>query len=606
MIDQGLKLRLPSTSGAAPARIELQGTRSSSLVQAYGRVVLVSLAFTVLYLIILIRAFDLMVMQGVLLRDDESLAAGHKLTSVVSMPRADIVDRNGILLATSIKMASLYADPHVMIDAVGAAKGLAAIFPDQSYGELLQKLQSEKRFVWIHRNLTPEEQAAVLELGQPGLAFQEEYKRLYPHGALASHIVGYSGIDGQGLSGVEQGFNNILKNNGTSLGLTLDVRLQYILHRELQQAMSDFHAPAGNALIMDIKNGDVLGAVSLPDFDPHQPNLATDTEKFNRNTLGTYELGSTFKIFTTAAFLEQKKGTLASKFDTTQPLKIGRFTINDFHPEKHALTVPEIFMYSSNIGTAMMAQTIGTEGLKSFFDQLGFFKPMRFDLPEVASPQVPTPWREISTLTTSYGHGIAITPLHMAAATATIAGNGTLVQPRLILNDTQRPSGRAINAKAERVISMDTVDEMRDLLRLVVRHGTGANADVPGLLVGGKTGTSEKNIGGRYIHNKLLSSFVGVFPIDKPKYVIVLSVDEPKPNAHSFGYATAGWTAAPAVGRVVTKMAAVLGIAPRDIENDPADTLTKYLAEFHEKPKTTTNPTLTGATPVAAVVSIPD
>lgn len=596
-----LQLHIPDAAPAPTGRFEMMGARSASLSQAYGRVVVISVVFTFLYLVMCIRAFDLMILQGSLGSYQDQAGADQKLVSVVSSPRRDITDRNGVLLATSLKTASLYADPHNIIDAVEAAKGLAKIFPDQSYGELLQKLQSEKRFIWIKRNLTPSEQAAVLELGQPGLSFQEEYRRLYPQGALAAHMVGYSGVDGQGLSGVEQGFNKILKVDGEPMALTLDIRLQHILRREMQKTITDFSAQGAAGMIMDVRNGDVLAAVSLPDFDPHQPGDAKPENRFNRVTLGTYELGSCFKIFTTSALLEQQQVPFSTTFDTRNPIHVGRFTITDYHPENRPLTVPEIFMYSSNIGTAMMAQQIGTDGLKNFFGELGFFDPIAFDLPEVARPQVPKPWREVSTLTTSYGHGIAITPLQLAAATATVIGSGKMVHPHLLLNDDK---SKKANEGGDRIVSDTTIKKMRELLRLVVRHGTGSKAEVPGLLVGGKTGTAEKSVNGRYVHNALISSFVGAFPMNDPRYLVLVSVDDPKPTKASYGYATAGWTAAPAVGRVVAGMAAVLGIVPETDFPDPADQLTSYLEEFREKEdKTDTTTTEPEATPVAAVIS---
>lgn len=604
MIDAPLNLHIPDAAPPPKGRFQIDGARSSVLALAYGRIVMISAIFVLAYIIVVIRAFDLMILQGSFVNFRETHDTGARLVSTVSSPRADIVDRNGVLLATSIKMASLYADPHLILEPVAAARGLSAIFPDQNYGELLNKLQSEKRFVWIKRNLTPDQQAAVLELGQPGLVFQEEYKRLYPQGSLTSHFVGYGGVDGQGLSGVEGGFNKVLTASEDPLALTIDVRLQHILRRELQNTISDFTALGGSGVIMNVKTGDILAAVSQPDFDPHQIGTAKSEQQFNRVTLGTYELGSCFKIFTTAAFLEQFHAGMNQSFDTRNQIKIGRFTISDYHPENRVQTVPEVFMHSSNIGTAMMAQQIGTAGLKNFFDQLGLFKALDFDLPEVGKPQVPNPWRDVSTLTTSYGHGIAITPLQLATATATVIGNGTLIKPQLILNHDQKKT-RA-QTSGERVISPDTVQKMRELMRLVVKHGTGSKAEVPGLLVGGKTGTAEKNMNGRYQQKKLLSSFVGAFPMNDPEYIVMINIDEPHPNRSSYGYATAGWTAAPTVGRVIAGMAAVLGMAPDVAVHDPADELTHYLADFKDKlplhaPEDFAAETPTGVMPVAAI-----
>lgn len=597
MIDRRLNLFVPNAGGQKAGRFELMGSLSTSLAQAHGRLVMVRICFTLAYLVMAIRAFDLMVLQGTLISFRDHNGMDTNLSSVVSEPRRDIIDRNGVLLATSIKTVSLYADPHLIIDIEEAARGLARIFADQNYGELLQKLQSDKRFVWIKRNMTPDEQAAVLELGQPGLAFQQEYKRLYPQGAMTVHIVGYSGVDSQGLSGIEQGFNSILMHDGDPLQLTADVRLQHVLRREIQKTMTDFTAAAGSGLIMDIKTGELLAAVSLPDFDPHMPGPAKDEAKFNRVTLGTYELGSVFKIFTTAALFEQQDVPMKTSYDTRNPIKVGRFTISDYHPENRVQTIPEIFMHSSNIGTAMMAQQIGTDGLKNFFNDLGFFKPIAFDLPEVGKPQIPNPWREVSTLTTSYGHGIAITPLQLASATATIIGDGTLVQPHLLMNEKRNEKG------AVRVVSPETSEKMREMLRLVVRHGTGSKADVPGFMVGGKTGTAEKSINGRYVKNALISSFIGAFPMNDPRYLVLVMIDDPKPNKSSYGYATAGWTAAPAVGRVIAGMANIYGLVPDDNKIDVATPLEQYLAGYVPPALSTLE---TGVTPVASVTTVPE
>lgn len=585
MIAGALQLHLPrKTVRATVGHVELMGARSGALTQAHGRIILISLIFALLYLVMAIRAFDLMILQGEMgAYRDRVENQGHDVVATAAVRRRDIVDRSGNLLATSIKTASLYADPHNIIDANAAAKGVAAIFSDLSYGEVLQKLQSDKRFVWIRRNLTPTEQARILELGQPGLAFQEEYRRIYPQGNLTAHLIGYSGVDDHGLSGVEQGFDKTLSAGGDDpLALTVDIRLQHILRREIQKTVTDFTAQAGSGLIMDIQSGEILAAVSLPDFDPHAPMTAQDSARFNRVTLGTYELGSCFKIFSTAALLEQQHPGLGTTFDARTPIKIGRFTINDYHPENRDLTIPEVFMYSSNIGTARMGQAIGTDNLRDFYAQLGLLDPVPFDLPEVGRPQVPKPWGEVSTLTASYGHGIAVTPLHLAVATATVIGDGHRVTPRLIMPATTHKSRRAAPEGA-RVVSDETVRAMRSLLRVVVQHGTGSKAEVPGFLVGGKTGTAEKSINGRYVAKALISSFVGVFPMDQPKYLIVVSIDDPKPNKSSFGYATAGWTAAPAVARVVASMAGVLGLQPRPDASDPAAPLLPYLAEFRDK-----------------------
>lgn len=557
---------------------KLIGERSSSLDLARGRLVLMSAFFILAYMLMAARAVDVMMIQAHPATETADVATLQESENAsVAMSRADILDRNGELLATTIKTASLYADPYLISDRQKTAEGLSKIFPDLSYGETLRKLQDPRRFVWIKRNLMPQEQHKVLELGEPGLGFKYENRRVYPQGQLTSHLVGYAGVDNQGLAGIERGFNKIL-SEGKPVTLTLDIRLQHALRREMAKAIGDFNANAGVGVIMDVRTGDILAGVSMPDFDPHDAGAAGKDNLFNRITLGTYELGSVFKIFSTAAFLDTHNVPMSASFDASKPLKRGRFTINDYHAEDRVLTIPEIFMYSSNIGTAMMGDAVGTERLKSFYQDVGLLTPMEFELPEVARPQVPNPWREINTLTASYGHGVATTPLQMTAAVSSIVNGGYLVHPHLVLNNNV--TEKQIEEQSMRVVSPETAHRMRQLLRLVVTDGTGSKANVPGYAVGGKTGTAEKSSARGYDHKRLLSSFVGVFPIDDPKYAIFIVVDEPKGTKASYGYATGGWVSAPAVARVVSSMVSILGLPPEPVsaEQEFSSTLKQYVA----------------------------
>lgn len=541
--------------------IKIVGERSSSLDLARGRLVLISGFFVLAYMVLAARAFDLTVIQGELGRAD----AGQVTQAESSSPapdilRADIVDRNGVLLATTLKTASLYADPQYISDPQAAAQGLVEVFPQLSFGDVLQKLQSEKRFVWIERGITPEQQHQVLRIGEPGLAFRYEDRRVYPQGAEMAHLLGYVNIDGDGQAGIERSFNKYL-GYGDALSLTLDVRLQHILHREMSRTIKEFSALGGVGVIMDVTNGEVLAGVSMPDFDPHKPGLAKGSAIFNGLTLGVYELGSVFKIFSTAALFEVLNVPMNTTFDARDPIKVGRFTINDYHAEDRIMTVPEVFMYSSNIGSAMMGQAVGTDALRDFYRDLGLLDTLDFEIKEVTKPIVPNPWGEVSTLTASYGHGIATTPLQLVSAVSSIVNGGYVIKPTLVLNGEQSndASGQDV-----RVVSEETAHRMRQLLRLVVTEGTGKKAAVKGYPLGGKTGTAEKpKLNGRgYDRKRLMSSFVGVFPIDAPRYAIFVVIDEPKGTKASFGYATAGWTAAPTVSRIVSSMASVLGLKP--------------------------------------------
>jgi cell division protein FtsI (penicillin-binding protein 3) len=476
--------------------------------------------------------------------------------------RADIIDRNGVLLATTLDVPSLYADPKLVSDKRDAARKLAAALPELNVNEIYAKLTSDKGFVWLERQLTPRQEEAVLQLGIPGLQFENEARRVYPQGALAAHVVGYAGLDNQGLAGIERGLDDALRNRDTPVQLSLDLRLQYILKSETAHQMSEFNAAGAAALIMDVRTGEVLALVSLPDFDPANPGAAKPDQLFNRATLGIYELGSVFKIFNTAMVLDDGVATLSSVFDATKPIQIDGYTIHDDHPLKRPLTVPEIFEYSSNIGSAKMAAAAGTDRQRDFLGRLGLLRQPAFELPELGTPLVPRPWRPINTMTIAFGHGISVSPLQLATAAAAVV-NGGIFHPATIV---KRPESLPVPGR--RMLSAKTSAEMCRLLRLVVLGGTGKLAAAPGYVVGGKTGTAEKVAGGRYLVHTLVSTFLGVFPMNDPRYLVLVMLDEPHGNAQSAGQATAGMVVAPAVRRIVERMAPIVGILPVD-EDSP-------------------------------------
>jgi cell division protein FtsI (penicillin-binding protein 3) len=479
-------------------------------------------------------------------------------SSELQTERADIVDRNGVLLATSLATGSLYANPKLVLDANEAATKLARVLPGLNEKEVVDKLTSERTFVWLRRSLTPKEQYAVNRLGIPGLFFQREERRVYPHGALTSHVVGFTDIDKRGLAGIEQYFDDRLKQSSEPLRLSIDIRVQHLVREELNAAMQEFRAIGAAAMVLDVETGELLAMVSLPDFDSNAPAQSAPETRFNRNTLGVYEPGSTFKIFNTAMALESGASTLASYYDATKPIRVARFTISDYHPEKRWLSVPEIFMHSSNIGSVRMAMEVGRERQREFLGRFGFLKAPTIELPEVGSPLVPSPWRDINLMTIAFGHGISVTPLQLVSGTAAVVNGGILRPVTLVKReDDTMPKG-------VRVISARTSDQMRRLMRLVVEKGTAKSSNVPGYLVGGKTGTAEKIVNGRYKRDARISAFVGAFPMNAPRFVIYAMLDEPKGNKSTFGYATAGWVVAPAVGRMITKIAALYGIAPVD------------------------------------------
>ncbi len=555
--------------------LHMTGTRSGALDMARGRLVIVSAAFVIVYIIVAARAFDLTILQA---KENaaESVTSYMEVTpDALGTHRADITDRNGVILARSLHTASLYADPALIPNPQEVAKDLHAIFPDQSYGDLLHKLQDKKRFVWIRRNMTPDDHYKVFNLGHPGLSFREEDRRVYPQDNLAVHVVGYTNVDGKGLAGIEAGFEPLLKKHEESLQLTIDVRLQHALRREVRAAMKKFNGIGATGIIMDVRNGEVLAATSLPDFDANNAGSVKDEAKFNRITLGRYEPGSTFKLFSTAAFLELTDGNVGSAFDTRQPLKAGNRKINDYHPENRVLTLPEVFMHSSNIGSALMGQAVGGEKLKGFLDDLSLLNPIDVQLPEYTPPQGPANWGETQIYTVSFGHGIAVSPLQLVSAAASIVNGGILVRPTFVRSQNQHADAR--NSSEVRVVSPETAHRMRQLMRLVVTDGTGGKADVPGYMVGGKTGTAEKAVAGGYDKKRLISSFLGVFPADAPRYAVYVMVDEPKGTKDTYGYATGGWVAAPAVKKVIQSMVSILGLKPEDGAEDIAAPLRVYV-----------------------------
>lgn len=476
--------------------------------------------------------------------------------------RADIIDRNGNLLATSLATASLHADPKVVIDAKEAARKLVSVLPELDYKEVYDKLASDKRFVWIKRNLTPRQQAQVHRLGLPGLYFEREERRFYPATSLASHVIGYTGIDNNGLAGLERGFDKRLRNDPTPLQLSLDLRLQHILKKEVSAAVEEFRAVGAAGMIYDVKTGEVLAMVSLPDFDPHDPTGLDQDTLFNRATLGVFEMGSTFKIFNTAMSLESGKVRPTDMFDAAHPIQIGRFTISDYHNLHRALSVAEIFQHSSNIGSVRMALTAGIPTQRAFMQKMGFMRPTALELPENGWPLVPNPWREVNAMTISFGHGISVSPMHTVAAAASVINGGIMHPPTLLKRDANA------EVPGERVLSAQTSDVMRRLFRLVVTEGTAKGAAAPGYVVGGKTGTADKQKGRHYVKNARMSSFLGAFPMNDPKYIVYVLIDEPKATAKTYGFATGGWVAAPTVGRIVRQIGPLLGVPPVD-ENSP-------------------------------------
>jgi cell division protein FtsI (penicillin-binding protein 3) len=478
--------------------------------------------------------------------------------------RGRILDRNGRLLAGNLPITVLHANPTEIMNIDNAAARLAPMLPHRSIADLRKLLGKKTKYVELDRQLSPKQHAAILQLGIPGVYFAKGMTRIYPRGQTAAHVLGFVDTDHNGIAGIEKALNTELAK-GQDVTLSLDLGLQTIISHEIQKQIDLFEAIGGAGVVLDIHSGEILAAASLPDFNPNQFGKVNDDARFNRATKGLYEMGSTFKVLNTAIALETGAANINQRFEVAKPLRISRFTITDYKPRLRPLNVPEIMVYSSNIGSARIAEAIGAETQRAFMDKLGLLDRLPLQLPETSKPLSPKTWRRTTTATVSYGHGISISMVHLASAIAAAAGTGHWIAPTLI---TPKPGEAPM---AMRVFSDSTTRAVRSMMRLVVSHvdGSGNFAEAPGYMVGGKTGTAEKIKIGGYNRKANVTTFAAIFPVHDPRYVIITMVDEPKGQKHSHGYATAGWVAAPPIRPIVQQIAPLLGILPVD-ENSPS------------------------------------
>lgn len=482
--------------------------------------------------------------------------------------RPDVTDRNGVVMATDLRVASLYGEPVRIIDVDEAVEALSSVLPEVNYKEWHRKLSSGAGFVWLRRELSPPQQAAVMQLGIPGIGFRRETRRFYPHAETAAHVLGLVNIDNAGTAGIEKHIDDdglgTLQELGLDMetelepvALSIDSRVQAIVRDELRAAMERYSAIAAGAVVLDVHTGEVVAMASMPDYDPNNPYNALDKDRLNRMSAGVFEMGSTFKAFTAAMALDSGKVTLNDTFDARKPIRIGGFAIDDFHGKRRVLSVPEVFIYSSNIGTAKMADVVGIDDHRDFLKRMGLLTRMQTELPEVARPVEPKTWKKINSITISFGHGMSTTPLQTAVAAAALVNGGKLISPTF-----KRRSREEAAAVATQVLRPQTSQDMRYLFRYNVEAGSGRRAEVDGLFVGGKTGTAEKVVNGRYSSDKRFNAFLAAFPMDDPQYVVLTIIDEPKPAEGQRG-ATAGLNAAPMVGNIIRRSAAMLGVQPR-------------------------------------------
>jgi cell division protein FtsI (penicillin-binding protein 3) len=550
----------------------LYGRNVDRAAKARARVGLAILLFAAVYAVLAGR----LVMFAVGADSHGARRAGSQ--DAIATARPDIVDRNGEVLATDVKAPSLFGEPRRIIDKDEAIELLTAALPDLDEAEARTRLSGRKGFVWLKREITPKQQRDIHKLGIPGIGFLRENKRVYPTGAAVAHLIGLVNIDNQGIAGMEKW----LDNNGLAdlhragfatdrlqkpVELSIDLRVEHALRDELLKAKEKYKAKAASGLVSNVRTGEIVALVSLPDFDPNNPKEAHDPDRINRLTTGVFEMGSTFKALTLAMALDSGKATLNSLYDGRGALKFGKFTIHDTHPVGRPITLAEVFTFSSNVGAAKIALAQGVEAHKAFLKKLGQMDRLRTELPESASPIVPKRWTELNTITISFGHGIAVAPLQAVMGINAVVNGGLLIPPTFLKRSEEE--ARAI---AKKVIRPETSEKMRYLMRLNAEIGTAKSADVKGYYIGGKTGTSEKVVNGRYSKKQVLNSFTAIIPADNPQYQLLVMLDEPKALPETHGFITSGWNAVPTGGKVIARIGPLLGIEPR-FDLPPSDRL---------------------------------
>jgi cell division protein FtsI (penicillin-binding protein 3) len=560
--------------GENPDRIERENIRQRHedmrdrmRQRAESRLLFVGIFFVIAFVLVGGRMTELAATEPV---EPRASTSGAKIVA----QRADIVDRNGRVLATNLITNSLYAQPNLMVEPERAAKELVAIFPDLKLERLIKDFTGTRKFLWVKKKLSPEQLQAVHDIGDPGLLFGPREMRLYPNGKLAAQVLGGASFGREGVhsaevigtAGVEKTFDKYLRDpamDGAPLKLSLDMTIQAASRQILEGGMKLMNAKGATSVLMDVRTGEIISMVSLPDFDPNtRPNGLikgdpSESPLFNRAVQGVYELGSTFKIFAVSQALELGLVDLDTMINTKGPLQKGSYKIRDFKDYGAQLSVKDVIVKSSNIGTARIALDIGGERQQEFLKSLGLFEPTSVELGEAhgAKPLLPKKWAEIYTMTVSYGHGIATSPLHLAAAYSSVVNGGTLVKPTII-KQTNVELG-------PRVISEQTSAQVRTMLREVVTRGTASLGRVPGYEVGGKTGTADKpKPTGGYYKDKVIATFASAFPMSDPKYVLIVTLDEPSENSGKKPRRTAGWTAVPVAAEMIRRTAPLLGLRP--------------------------------------------
>ncbi len=562
----------PALVAPRPERLQLVGQRRQLLAVMHQRLMLGMLVYAGIVALIALRILYLAAFGD---------HAGRKEGLTALIPeRGDIVDRNGDPLARTMDAWTIAVHPTKVIgDKLALAQRLAQLMPEHSAEQYFALLKSGKPFFYLRRRAAPALVEAVNSIGEPGLAIEREPDRLYPQTTLAAHVLGYTDIDGHGVAGMERAMDGYLSDpatRGDPLVLSIDSRIQQALEAELLGAMTHFSAIGAAGIVMDVHTGEILAMTSLPQLNPNDAGNGPPEARFNRATLGVYELGSTFKPFTVAMAMDL--GVVKSfgqMYNCPDELHVYGHTVHDTEPYGRPCSVAEIMKNSSNIGTAQIADQVGAERQKAFLKKMGFLDPVRVELKERGRTLTPgNRWGPFETMTVGFGHGIAVTPLHLATGYATLFNGGVYHPATLLKIGPGHPVPQGV-----RVFSEDTSYKMRGLLRLVVTKGTGRKADAPGYRVGGKTGTAEKLANGHYTSAAVVTSFAGVFPMDDPRYVMVMMLDDPKPTKETYGFHTAAWNIGPAFGVAVSRIAPLLGVQP-DKNREPD--MSQVLPFVHE------------------------
>ena len=548
--------------------------KRGALEKTRNRLVYTAFGFGLLFLAVIGKLADATILQPLAPHRPERpiqalFTAPKAATEATSLgQRASITDRNGQILAISLPTVAVFADPRQIIDPAEAAHRLKQVLPRLDEDAARARLSDTNRqFVYLERQITPREKLAINSLGIPGIDFRPAEQRHYPMGRTAAQVLGGTDVDEHGVAGVEKHFDQRLFSDGSPLRLSLDVRAQAVVRDELSKAIDFFQAIGGCGIVMDVTTGEVLAMVSLPDYDANNFGNAPADDRFNRAVTGMYEPGSTFKLQTASMALDSGIVHIWDQFDAAHPIHIGRFTITDFEGKHRFLYLPEVLAYSSNLGAAHIADTVGGERQRAWLKSMGMFARVGIELPEAGIPiiQPASAWKQVVTLTVAFGHGISVSPLHVVRGTAAVA-TGVLMRPTIVaLPAAERPDGVPVMQPA-------TSETMRKLMRLVVTDGYGKQAEVAGYYPGGKTGTAEK-VGKHgykrgFKENFNVAAFTSVFPMNAPRYAVYMMVDEPHGNKSTYGYSTAGWVAAPAAGRVIARIAPMLGMLP-DIQDAP-------------------------------------